>query len=84
MAEEKVGTVIKFFAKPSVAAIQVTAGTIRVGDRLKFLGATTDFETGVASMQEEHQTIDQAGPGQMVGIKVPDRVREGDSVFKVT
>ena len=84
MPEEKIGKVVKFFAKPMVAAVEITAGDIKVGDRLHFTGFTTDFETQVASMQEEHQSIDQAGVGQMVGIKVPERVREGDEVLVVS
>ena len=84
MPEEKIGHVMKFFAKPMVAAIEVTAGAIKVGDRLRFSGHTTDFEMDVASMQEEHHDIEEAGVGQLIGIKVPDRVREGDQVLKVT
>lgn len=84
MPEEKVGKVINFFAKPMVAAVAVTAGTIKVGDLLHFTGFTTDFETQVASMQEEHQSIEQATVGQMVGIKVPERAREGDEVLVVS
>jgi len=84
MPEEKVGLVVKFFAKPMVAAVEITAGSIRVGDRLRFAGHTTDFETEVASIQEEHQSLTEARVGQKVGIQVPERVREGDGVFKVT
>jgi len=84
MPEEKVGQVVKFFAKPMVAAVDVTAGSIRVGDRLRFAGHTTDFETEVASIQEEHETLAEARVGQKVGIQVPERAREGDGVFKVT
>ncbi len=83
MEEVTVGNVVKFFAKPSVAAIEITAGTIKKGDRLRFVGHTTDFETQVDSMQEEHATIEEAGVGQMIGIKVPDRVRPGDRVLKL-
>lgn len=82
MSEQKVGEVFKFFAKPMVAAIKVTAGTVAVGDTLHFAGHTTDFDAPVDSMQEEHDTIDQAGPGQLVGIKVPERCRPGDEVYK--
>jgi len=84
MPEEKIGKVSKFFAKPMVAAVEVTAKTIKVGDTLHFMGFTTDFTTQIASMQEEHQSIQEAGVGKMVGIKVPDRVREGDEVFLVS
>ncbi|MBU0515800.1 MAG: translation elongation factor-like protein [Proteobacteria bacterium] len=84
MPEEEIGRVIKFFAKPMVAAIEVTAGSIRVGDTLRFVGHTTEFETEVSSIQEEHQSLEEAHPGQKIGLKVPDRVREGDRVVKLT
>lgn len=84
MAEDKVGIVIKYFAKPEVAAVEVTSGEIRVGDRLHFVGHTTDFEMEISSMQEENQNIEEARPGQQIGVKVPDRVRSGDQVFKVS
>ncbi len=83
MSEEKVGQVIKYFAKPEVAAIEITAGVVRLGDRLRFVGHTTDFEVEVTSIQEEHQDLEEAEVGQRIGIKVPDRVREGDQVFKL-
>lgn len=82
MSESKVGEVIKFFAKPMVAAIRITGGSLEKGDRLHFAGFTTDFEATVESMQEEHATIEKAGLGQMVGIQVPERCRPGDEVFK--
>ena len=84
MPEEKVAEVMHFFAKPMVAALEVSAGSIAVGDTLRFVGHTTDFSTQVASMQEEHQSIETAEVGQQVGIVVPERVREGDQVFKVS
>lgn len=83
MEEEKVGRVQKFFAKPSVAAIEVTAGVIRIGDTLHFKGHTTDFEETVTSMQIERESIEEAKPGDLIGIKVKDRVRENDAVYKI-
>jgi putative protease len=83
MEEEKVGTVQKFFAKPSVAAVEVTGGVLRIGDRLHFKGHTTDFEETVTSMQIELEPVEEAKPGDLIGIKVKERVRENDSVFKV-
>lgn len=84
MAEEEVGVVIKFFAKPSVAAIEITSGTIRIGDTLKFVGHTTDFNETVASMEVNNQPVEEAKPGDMIGLKVAQRVRENDKVLKVT
>ena len=84
MPEQKVGEVMKFFSKPSVAAIKLTDGELKVGDRIKFKGHTTDFQDQIQSMQIENQSVDKAGPGQMIGIKVKERVREKDLVYKVT
>ncbi len=84
MPEQKVGEVMKFFPKPSVAAIRVTEGNLKVGDRIKFKGHTTDFEDVIQSMQIEGKAVEEAGAGAEIGIKVKDRVRENDLVYKVT
>ena len=84
MAEIKVGVVTNYFAKLSVAAIEVTEGELQVGDLIWFKGHTTDFQQEVKSIQEEKQTIDKAVKGQLVGIQVKERVRENDLVYKVT
>ena len=83
MPEQEVGVVIKFFAKPSVAAIQVTGGKIKKGDLLKFKGHTTDFTDTVASIEVDNKAVDEAVSGSMVGIKVKERVRESDKVYRV-
>jgi len=84
MSEEvKVGEIIKFFAQPSVAAIKVIK-TLKVGDELHYKGATTDFIEVVSSMQVDNASVSEAGPGAMIGIKVSDRVRPGDEVYKVS
>jgi len=84
MPEQKVGEVMKFFSKPSVAAIRITEGSLKVGDRIKFKGHTTDFEDVIQSMQIENKVVEEAGVGAQIGIKVKDRVRENDAVYKVT
>ena len=58
--------------------------TLRVGERLHIRGHTTDLETLVESMQLDNVAITEARPGTAVGVKVPDRVRPGDSVYKVS
>ena len=84
MSEEEVGVVVKFFAKPSVAAIEVTGGTIKTGDLLKYKGHTTDFEDAVSSLEMDNQSVEEAKVGDLVGIKVKERVRENDKVYKET
>jgi peptide subunit release factor RF-3 len=83
MPEEKIGEVVKFFAKPSVAAVKITAGEVKNGDQLKFFGHTTDFTDTLESMEVNNQKIDKAVPGDYIGVKTSDRVRPGDEVFKV-
>ena len=83
MSEEEVGVVVKFFAKPSVAAIEVTRGSIKPGDMLKYVGHTTDFTETVTSMQKDNEVVEEAKVGDLVGIQVKERVRENDKVFKV-
>jgi putative protease len=83
MEEEKIGFISNYFSKISVAAVEITDGPVSVGDRLRFLGHTTDFESTVHSMQIEHNSVTEAKKGDSVGIKVPERVREGDKVYKI-
>jgi len=83
MAEKEVGKVMDFFAHPVVAGIDIT-GTLKVGDKIHILGHTTDIEMEIASMQIDNADVDKAKKGDSVGIKVPDRVRRGDTVYKVT
>jgi putative protease len=83
MREEKVGEVIKFFAKPSVAAVKITDGELNVGDAVKFTGFTTDYETKIESIEINNQKVEKATAGEFVGIKVGDRVRPGDELFKI-
>jgi len=84
MPEEQVGVIVKFFAKPSVAAIEVTGGVVKTGDLLKYKGHTTDFTEEVASMEVDNKPVEEAKVGDLIGIKVKERVRESDKVYKVT
>ena len=83
MAEEKIGEVVKFFAKPSVAAIKITAGELSVGEKIKLVGHTTNFEEVIQSMEVNNQKVEKAVVGDYIGVKVSDRVRPGDEVFRV-
>jgi translation elongation factor EF-1alpha len=83
MPEEQVGVIVKFFAKPSVAAIDMKSGSIKTGDTLRYKGHTTDFTEQVFSMEVDNQPVEEAKAGDMIGIKVKERVRENDLVYKV-
>ena len=83
MEEKRVGEIIKFFGKISVAAIRLSEGSLKVGDKIHIVGHTTDITQTVDSMQIENQDVQEAGPGADIGIKVEGRAREHDVVYKV-
>ena len=83
MPEVEIGQVSDFFARPVVAGIQLT-GPLNVGDNIHIEGHTTDIEFNVQSMQIDNVDVEEAKAGDAVGIKVTDRVRRGDKVYKVT
>ena len=83
MVEEEVGRVSDFFARPVVAGIDLTA-PLKVGDKIHIMGHTTDMELVVESMQIQNVNVKEGKTGDAVGIKVPDRVRRGDKVYRVT
>ena len=83
MGREEIGSVFHFYPKPSVAAINITAGELRVGDTIMIEGATSTVNMVVESMQVEHAQVQEARAGQSIGIKVQERVRPGDKVYKI-
>lgn len=84
MAEEvEVGKVTIFFAKPSVVAIDIVSGSLSVGDTIRVKGATTNFEQKIESMEIDRKPVPNASAGQSVGIKVKERARPHDKVYKV-
>ena len=83
MPEEVVGKVTDFFAKPVVAGIELTT-VLKLGDKIHIKGHTTDLELIVDSMQINNVDVEQAKAGDLIGIKVSERVRRGDTVYKVT
>ncbi len=82
MPEVEIGEVSDFFARPVVAGIQLTA-PLKMGDRVHIKGHTTDLEMTVESMQIHNADVKEAKAGDAVGIKVSDRVRKGDTVYKI-
>jgi translation initiation factor IF-2 len=83
MEEVKIGIIVKYFAKPNVAAIELTDGSLNVGDTIRIHGHSTDFQQVIDSMQIEHASVTTADKGASIGIKVKDRVREHDVVYLV-
>lgn len=83
VVEVQIGRVIHYFSHLGVAAVLVESKGLKVGDTIHIKGHTTDLTQPVQSMQLEHQPIEEAKPGQDIGIKVQEHVREHDIVYKV-
>ena len=77
-----IGEVTHFFGGIDVAIVKFNT-TVKIGEMVRFLGATTDFEQKIGSMQFDHEDIKEAKKKQEVGIKVENKVRPSDKVFKV-
>jgi len=83
MTEEIIGKVSDFFAQPVVAGIELTA-PLRIGDKIRIKGHTTDLELVIDSMQIKNANVTEAKAGDSIGVKVSDRVRAGDCVYRIT
>ncbi|OIN95893.1 hypothetical protein AUJ66_08015 [Candidatus Desantisbacteria bacterium CG1_02_38_46] len=83
MEEKEIGVVTHYFTHISVAAIKITSDSLSVGDTIHIKGHTSDFNQKVDSMQIEHQSIQTANVGDVIGLRVTEHAREDDKVYKV-
>lgn len=82
MAKEKpVGEVTHYYDKIGVAIVKFNKA-VSVGDKIKFKGANVEFEQEIESMQFDHKEIKSAKKGQEIGIKVDQKVHEGNEVYE--
>lgn len=81
--ETMIGRVTHYYPKIGVAAV-VLEGHIAKGDLIHIHGPHDDVHQSVASMEIEHIPVREAEHGQDIGIKVIERVHEGDVVFRET
>lgn len=84
MEEQKklVGKIVHYYGKIGVAVVDLT-DTLSVGDEISIEGKTTNLKQRVDSIQIEHENISKADKGQSIGLKVSDRVKENDNVYKI-
>ena len=83
MEEKEIGKVVKYFSHVEVGVIEISEGELKVGDTIAIRGHTTNLEQQVESMQIEHDKVEVAKKGDSVGTKVKERVRPGDTVYKI-
>ena len=83
MEEKEIGKVAKYFSHVEVAIVEISDGELKIGDTISIKGHTTKLEQKVESMQIEHDVVETAKKGDAVGIKVEERVRPHDTVYKI-
>ena len=83
MAEERIGRVTHYFSKVGVAVIELEKGTLKVGDSIRISGHTSDFIQKIDSIEIEREKVPEVKPGDSFGVKVDEKVRENDDVYKV-
>ena len=81
--ETLIGRITHYYSHLGVGIVELTDGELKVGDTIHIKGAHTDFTESVDSIQIEHQNVPRAEKGKVVGIKVKDKVREHDQVYRV-
>ncbi len=82
--EERIGSVIKFFEKTSIAAVKLDFGDLAVGDTIRVKGNNTDFSQQIELMEFDHQPVQKAARGRFAGIKLSQPAKPFDLVYKVT
>jgi len=82
MEEKLIGKITHYFDKISVAIVELS-GVLKVGDRVHIKGNSTDFEQDISSIQIEHEDMKKAKKGDAIGVKVDEKVREGDEVYLI-
>ena len=83
MTETKIGNVTHYYNDLHVATVMITEGELHVGDTIHIEGHTSDFTQKIDSMELDHEKVDTAKPGDIVGIETHEYVREHDSVYIV-
>jgi len=82
--EERIGSVIRFFEKTSVAAVKLDFGDLAIGDTIHIKSSATDFIQKIEMMEFDHQPVQKATRGQFTGIKLSQPAKPFDLVYKVT
>jgi hypothetical protein len=81
MDEKRIGVVDHFFSNISVGMIKLT-DVLKVGDSIHVKGNTSDFTQEILGMQIDRVPAQEAKPGDLISIKVDQKVRKDDIVYK--
>ena len=82
--KQYIGKGVKYFSKLGVAEFTVEADTFSVGDKMLITGPTTGaLYVTVDEIHDDTHAGETAQQGPRVSIKVPEKVRPSDKLFKI-
>jgi len=81
--EERIGSVLRYFDKSSIAALKLDFGDLAVGDTVHIKGPNTDLTQKVESMEFDYKPVENATRGQFTGIKLSQPAKPFDLVYKI-
>ncbi len=76
------GKILDYYAKPGVAGLVLEA-PLSVGETIRIKGHTTDLTQKVEHIEVKHKSVPSAAAGEGIGIKLADRARMGDAIYKI-
>ena len=79
--DKPIGEVTHYYNHLNVAILRFDQ-PVSVGQKITVQGHTTDFSQTIDSMQVDHASVQSAPKGKEVGIKIKEKVRQGDKVYK--
>jgi len=82
MQEKEIGKITHYYGHLNVGIIELS-DALKVGESIHIKGYSEDFTQQIDSIQIEHANVAEAKAGDVVGIKLTQKVHPHDKVYKV-
>jgi translation elongation factor EF-1alpha len=79
---KEIGVITHYYSHLNVGIIELS-DSVKVGNRIRIKGHTTDTTQNIDSMQINHNNVNEARKGDLIGIKVSGKVHPNDKVYKI-
>lgn len=77
-----IGKVTHYYDKLGVAIVDLTAGSLKTGQKIKFKHGDEEFTQAIESLQVEHQPVEKVKAGDAFGLKVGQTTKPGTLVYQ--
>lgn len=79
--DKPIGKVVHFYDKLGVAIIDLSTGTLKVGQEVKFKHGDEEVSQKIESLQVDHKDVDEVKKGDSFGVKVDKPTKVGTEVY---